>query len=372
MGRPASFALLLGVWLVPAAVSSVETYAMMQLAGRGIPFWRAMAAQTPQWLMYGVLSPLILHMAERLPLHRAPRLAKLIAHGTVALALGIPYALAATASYRAVMPPSPSNMGFTGMALSWYLSALPIMLLTYFAVAGAGTAVHWFVRHRDAELRSAKLETQLTDARLAALRSQLHPHFLFNSLNAITVLIRDRDHDTAERMLELLSELLRSTLRATTEHRIPVADEVAFIRRYLAIEEIRFSDRLRVNYDIDPAVDQALVPALVLQPLVENAIRHGISRSRTASRIAVAARTQNNRLILEVVDDGPGPAATSMQTQERSRGKSGVGLANTRDRLAVLYGDASCELRPGVNGGTIARIEIPLELAAHAEQLVKV
>jgi len=364
----AATALILGVWLVPGSLASLETYAMAQLAGRDISFWQPVAAQSPPWLLYGILSPIVLHAAARLPLHVAPRLPKLLVHIGMALVMGIPYALAAATSYRTFMPLSRTSMEFLPMALSWYLSAMPVMLLTYFAVIGAGSAVHWFVRHRDAELKTARLEAQLADARLGALRMQLHPHFLFNSLNAVTVLIRDKDHASAERMLELLGDVLRSTLRAGGEHRVPLTEEIDFIRRYLQIEEIRFSDRLRIRYDIEPGLEGVLVPALVLQPLIENAIRHGISRSSTAGRIEITARREAGRLILEVGDDGPGPNTVSQPLHagehaatKPEREPGGVGLANTRSRLAVLYRNASCELLARPSGGTVARIEIPLE-----------
>lgn len=372
IGRYTAIGLLLGVWLVPGSLASLETYAMAQLTGRDIAFWRPLAAQGLPWLVYGSLSPLILHAAARLPLHRSPRLPKLLVHIGFALGFGIPYAAAATVSYRAFMPLI-RPVGFLEMLLPWYLSALPVMLLTYFAVIGAANAVHWFVRHRESELKSARLETQLSEARLGALRMQLHPHFLFNSLNAVTVLVRDKDHVTAERMLELLGDVLRATLRAGGEHRVPLDTELALIRSYLAIEEIRFSDRLRIHYRIDGKVNQALVPALVLQPLVENAIRHGISRSSSAGRIEVVARKQDDRLILEVIDDGPGPnvdcqrlAGGEREVIAPGRQQSGVGLANTRDRLRMLYHDASCELSAPVSGGTIARIDIPLEWSPRA------
>lgn len=349
-------ALLLGIFLVPGTLASLETYVMAQLSGRELSFWRALAAQVPAWLVYAALTPLILRASVRFPLHVTPRLPKALAHIGFALAAGIAYALVAAASYLTVIPLPAAAPAFSELAVAWYLSALPLMMLTYFAVVGSGLAVHWFVRNRQAELRSARLEAQLSDTRLGALRMQLHPHFLFNSLNAVTVLVRDRDYESAERVLELLGDVLRTTLRSGGEHRIPLQEEIAFIRRYLAIEEVRFSDRLRVNVDVETGLEAALVPTLVLQPLVENAIRHGISRSRSAGRIHIVARRSGERLILEVVDDGPGPASCSPMSAP-----SGVGLANTRSRLAVLYGRASCELLTGTRGGTIARIDIPFE-----------
>ena len=357
LGPAGAAALLLGVWLVPGTLASLETYAMAQLGGRELPFWRALAAQTPGWLTYSALTPLILHASMRLPLHAAPRLPKLIAHAAFALIGGIAYALVAAAAYLLFMPVQPMRPTFPELAFAWYLSALPLMILTYFAILGAGWAVLWFTRNRQAELRSARLEQQLSEARLGALRMQLHPHFLFNSLNAVTVLVRDGRNETAERVLELLGDVLRATLRGGGEHKVPLHQELDLARHYLGIEEVRFSDRLRVNFDVETGLEDALVPTLVLQPLIENAIRHGISRSSDAGHIDIRVFNRDDRLILEVTDDGPGPRAPIAPAAP----SGGVGLANTRSRLAVLYDNATCELLDGPGRGATARVEIPLE-----------
>ena len=162
---------------------------------------------------------------------------------------------------------------------------------------------------------------------------------------------------TPPSVLELLGDVLRATLRGGGEHKVPLHRELDLARHYLGIEEVRFSDRLRVHFDVESGLENALVPALVLQPLIENAIRHGISRSSDAGRIDIRAFSRDDRLILEVTDDGPGPRAQLTPATP----SGGVGLANTRSRLAVLYDNASCELLGGPGRGATARVDIPLE-----------
>jgi len=182
---------------------------------------------------------------------------------------------------------------------------------------------------------------------------QLNPHFLFNSLNAITVLVRDNNTAAASRMLELLSDVLRQVLQTGEGHETSLSHEVEFLERYLAIEQVRFSDRLRPRIEIDPTIARAAVPRFVLQPLVENALRHGIARRADAGLITVSGRREGGQLVLTVRDDGPGlPAAFEAG--------AGVGLSNTRARLAALYGSgATLEVVNAEGGGAIASVRLP-------------
>ncbi len=202
-------------------------------------------------------------------------------------------------------------------------------------------------------MQAARLAAQLSEARLGALRMQLNPHFLFNSLNAITVLVRDQNTAAASRMLELLSDVLREVLRAEPGHETTLAKELEFIERYLAIEQVRFSDRLRPSVEVDPAIAVAAVPRFILQPLVENALRHGIARRSGAGSLQVTARREGVVLVLTVRDDGPGLLPDIPVS-------SGVGLANTRARLAALYGEqANLEIRNEQSGGVAAIVRLP-------------
>jgi sensor histidine kinase YesM len=237
-----------------------------------------------------------------------------------------------------------------------------VELLTYFAVVGAYNAYDYGRRYREREgqaarlaLRTSRLEASLSRAKLDSLRMQLNPHFLFNTLNAISVLAMKGERDGVVRMLMLLSDLLRLSLE-NRQHVLSLRDELAILDRYLEIENVRFRDRLTVERDIDPAVLDAEVPSLLLQPLVENAIRHGISRRAGPGVVRVEAGAVDGEwLELRVLDTGPGieAAATSDGT--------GVGLANTRARLEQLYGSRQqLTLADRPEGGACATVRLPL------------
>jgi LytS/YehU family sensor histidine kinase len=241
---------------------------------------------------------------------------------------------------------------YGGGVLNWFLTSLPFGVAVYFAVLGVEHAVTYFVEARERETHAARLEAQLADARLGALRMQMQPHFLFNSLNAITVIVRDRDTATATRMLEQLGEMLRRVMRADRPQEVTLADELSFVRQYLGIEQVRYSDRLRPEFAVDPDVEGAAVPEFLLQPLVENAIRHGLAKRVTATLVRVEARREGEELVLAVIDDGPGLGPGDV--------KEGVGLGNTRARVATLYGPrATLDLAAGPGGGTRVTVRIP-------------
>jgi two-component system LytT family sensor kinase len=236
---------------------------------------------------------------------------------------------------------------------------MPLMIYTM--VIFALYAVSFYRRWRAGQLltgelrvANAQLETRLVRASLDALKMQLHPHFLFNTLNSITSLIRTNRTREAEDVIAGLGELLRRAL----EHRQDAMDtldhELEFLRRYFEIESIRFQDRLRVEYDIAPECLPALVPCLMLQPLAENAMKHGISRDPSARLLRISARREHGRLVLSVYNDGP------QLPRDELLGTSGIGVQNTRTRLHMLYGDeARFELRDHAPRGVLARLTLP-------------
>jgi len=220
----------------------------------------------------------------------------------------------------------------------------------YFTVLGCVYAFSYYQEVRERETREARLAAQLSEAKLGALRMQLHPHFLFNSLNAITVLVRDQKTREASDMLELLSRLLRQVLQREHGELIPLRQELQFIEEYLGIEQVRFSDRLSVRWEVDEVVRDALVPSFVLQPLVENAVRHGIGKRAENGLIEVMAHREGPAVILTIRDNGPGYLRGSPE---------GVGLTNTRARLEALYGtDAELKIESD-SEGTVAIIRLP-------------
>lgn len=227
---------------------------------------------------------------------------------------------------------------------------------------GVAHAVHFGERARERDAQATRLQAQLADARLAALSSQLNPHFLFNALNSIAELVH-RDADAADRMIVGLAALLRSSLETSGSNEVPLQEELRLLGHYLDIEKIRLGERLRVDWAVAPEVLGALVPPLVLQPLVENAIRHGISRRFSPGRIAVHACRDGGRLLLEVQDDG------GQDAHGDGSGGTGIGLATTRARLQCLYGDEQAltlETAALPARGTVVRLSIPLRRASEA------
>jgi len=307
--------------------------------------------QGGDWLVYALLTPAVFWFARRAPLTAGSIARRVPLHLAASILLCAGWALGGTLLSLALFGQTP----YGGGTLSWFLSSLPFGVAVYFAVLGVEHAVTYFVEAREREMQAARLEAQLADARLGALRMQMQPHFLFNSLNAITVIVRDRDTATATRMLEQLGEMLRRVMRADRPQEVTLADELSFVRQYLGIEQVRYSDRLRPEFAVAPDVEGAAVPEFLLQPLVENALRHGLAKRVTATLVRVEARRVDQELVLAVIDDGPGlgPGGTAEV-------KEGVGLGNTRARLATLYGPrARLDLAENPGGGTHVTVRIP-------------
>jgi LytS/YehU family sensor histidine kinase len=234
-------------------------------------------------------------------------------------------------------------------------------VLNYWIVLGVQWGVLYYRRYQERsrealkfELRASELQSQLMSARLHALKMQLQPHFLFNTLNAITVLVRQQKGKDAEQMLGHLSDLLRGVLEDVDAQEVSLRRELEYLQLYLAIEQVRFPDRLRVEVSVDPETQESSVPQLILQPIVENAIRHGIGRSSSAGRILISASKVDGTVELRVQDDGPGLRPSDSSEEE------GIGLANTRARLQQLYGqNARLEIENCDRGGVIVTMNIP-------------
>lgn len=266
-------------------------------------------------------------------------------------------------------PPPEDSRRLSPRPPTWkeFVRSTILDLLAYGAVTGLAHSVNFHRRLRERERRALVLESSLATARLNTLKAQLQPHFLFNSLNAIIALLR-RDPKLAESTLVTLSELLRLALSQSERHEGSLHEELEFVRRYLEIQQTRFGDKLRVEQDIEPQALDCLVPTLVLQPLVENAIRHGIEPAENAGMVRVSASRHHEMLVLTVEDDGVGFAsgsggsggpASATEAVPAQTG-TGIGLANLRERLRALYGARQkLELKPRPTGGVIVRVEIP-------------
>lgn len=343
---------------MPAILSALDGYVQSRLAGsRRVP-WANIIFSSSEWLFLAALTPIVIVLARRVPLRRDRIGRVIVIHAIGALLLCVGWASLGIL-FGWLLDTYPWQRHFGRDYLSWIMTSVPWSVVMYFSFLGCAYAFTYFAEAREREAQQARLSAQLAEARLGALRMQLNPHFLFNSLNALAVLVRDQKTQDASRMLELLGAVLRQVLQGQKRHDVPLSDELRFIEQYLAIEQVRFSDRLRLVWSIDPSVRDALVPEFILQPLVENAVRHGIAKRSEAGTIELSASAVGDRLVLTVRDDGPG--------YREEQTEAGVGLANVRARLETLFGlDGRLELRRAETGGTIARVEMPLRRSSDA------
>jgi LytS/YehU family sensor histidine kinase len=315
------------------------------------------APELVYWYIWAAYTPLVIGLAKRFPL-TGPRFASHIAIHTITSLMMAPlgsvteYFLSRVLLQSVFRITDPDALRLLPTFTVSILSMTFTGVLTYWLVVGLYQSIHFYQAAMERQTRAAQLEMQLSHAELENLKSQLHPHFLFNSLNTIAILMQE-NVDAASHLLVCLGDLLRMALERR-ENEITLQSELEFVGKYLEIEQTRFHDRLKVHTDVPTDLLGIYVPSLALQPLVENAIKHGISVDSAAGRLEIAAQRNNGRVSLRVRDDGPGPAPGS-------RLRFGVGLNNVQSRLKQLYGDeSSLELTRGDGRGCEAVITIPL------------
>ena len=321
----------------------------------------ALVYQMSRWYAWGLLTPLLLGLAQRYRLERRWRRNVLVHLAASLLVAPLQVVLALVLRFGAFL-----LLGTVTLEqVAGFLPNAPVLILTgsfdsfitYWIILGLYYTVDYYRKHRERQLHASQLETQLAQAQLKALKMQLHPHFLFNTLHGISALIPE-DSEAAERMIARLSDLLRLTLENEGTQEVSLKQELDFLEHYLEIERTRFQDRLSVEIDVDPAVLDARVPNLILQPLVENAIRHGVAPRPEAGSVWIHAARDNGMLHLQVRDDGPG------LTNGQNALREGVGLANTRQRLTQLYGtDHRFEYVNAPGGGLAVSLELPFRVA---------
>lgn len=304
------------------------------------------------WYPWLLLGPGVGWLARRFPFEPGRWRTSVLVHAPASLAFGVLHGVLRWAVGPLVdSTPIPIDRIIVGQLL--------LTVLSYFVIASAFQALMNYGRFRERELRASQLETRLAQAQLEKLRMQLHPHFLFNTLHAISTLVH-RDPEAADEMVSQLSDLLRMTLENIDKQEVLLREELDFLQRYLDIQQTRFENRLHVTLDIDPDTLDARVPNQLLQPLVENAIRHGLDGRPAGGSIAIASRLAGDALQVTVRDDGEGV---------RDPGRpEGIGLGNTRARLTQLYGArASLELANHRDGGAIVTVVVPQAADAAGE-----
>jgi two-component system LytT family sensor kinase len=364
---------LLGIfafWTFLAVLSAVN--GLLDPRGRGLQLLAPAAPVTRAFIesyLWAALTPVLFWLTSRFTLERGNRVGRVLLFAGVGIVVAmLVEALLAYLRFELLLIPPRRRLPvfdplFGVTRLLWLDD-----LMVYVAVVAAGFARDYFRRYQarreeatHLRAQAAELHAQLAEARLAALRTQLNPHFLFNTLHAISTLV-ERDPRGVRRMIARLSELLRSSLEEGDEQEVPLERELAFLDRYLEIMQVRFQGRLAVTTQVDPNVIDALVPTLILQPLVENAVKHGLSKVAGTGTIEIRGyRDADDRVVLSVRDNGPG-----LDGRAGAPGEKGVGLANTRARLEQLYGpEQSLTLRPAADGvGLVAEVTLPYHTRA--------
>ncbi len=337
-------------WTLIGLAFAGQLYLSKAKVGEPVPWSFAVSRALSDWYVFALLSIPALGLARRFSLGDKQWSLNLITHLAASALFSIGWM-----ALRALV-----EVGLTrgGAAAVTFLAAFNRALVTtffynlliYWVIISVGYAFDYYRKFNERELRAAELEKRLTEARLQALQMQLNPHFLFNTLHAISSLMHI-DVEAADRMLARLSDLLRHALESTDTQEVPLREELDFLARYAEIEQTRFGDRLKIEMKIAPDTLDALVPNLVLQPLLENAVRHGIEPHARAGRIEISARREGNSLRLEVRDNGGGLEGKVVE---------GIGLANTRARLKQLYGARqSFVLANGADSGVVVSVILP-------------
>ena len=348
-------------WILPAIFAAINRIVQAHLQGWEPATVRDVLFEGGDWFLYALLTPGVFALSKRWPVVRPHLLRRALIHLLFSILFCVAWATCGQILRLVLMLIFARDLlagdqfwqKFAVEWLSWIFITLPFGVAVYLCVVGVEHAIRYFVEAREREVQVARLSEQLAGARFAALQAQVNPHFLFNTLNTIAVLVRDDDRQGAVQIVEHLSELLRRTLSRHQANQVSLGEELEFVRQYVAIEQARFSDRLRPEFRIDDSLLAAMVPSFALQHLVENAIRHGIAREPNAGSLIVAAQRIGDELEITVTDDGAGidPDAPI---------PVGHGIDNTRQRLRALYGDAaSLEIVRRPEGGTIARLRVP-------------
>jgi len=348
------------------ASSAVQSAALMRLTGEAFQpgdFVHLAVLNLVYWYVPALLAPLIMSVAARYQLGRVRWWTQLAVHGAGAIAYSVThtatmFAMRAFLAWALSSPPMPGQRPFWLRVSSEYIQQFDWQLMTYLFLVGLAHALEYRRESERRALESSQLETRLMEAQLQSLQRQLHPHFLFNTLNTIAALMRT-NVNAADAMIDQLGDLLRMTLHTTHQQEVPLKQELESLRKYLEIEQTRFGSRLQVQMLIDPDTLDAAVPNLLLQPLVENAVRHGVAPHSRPGWVAVESSRDRDGLTIQVRDSGYGVAPERLLALN-----SGVGLSNTRARLEHLYPSAHTFTFANVRDGFCVTVMIPFRRTA--------
>ena len=346
-------------WTLLGMAFAAQLFLSRSGIGSPVSWEFAVGRALADWYVYGLLSLPSIWLAKRFHIERAHWQRTVLVHLAASAIFSVLWMVLRSLIEGWLSRGEPGSLSFAAAFSHALFATFFFNLLIYWAVISVAHTLAYYRKYAERELRTAELESSLTQARLQALQMQLNPHFLFNTLNSISSLMH-QDVEAADRMIARLSELLRYALESTNSQEVPLREELHFLDRYLEIQQRRFGDRLTVKRNIQPDTLAGLVPTLVLQPLVENSIRHGIAPRARPGRILLRARRSGDTLHLEVSDDGVG-------LQGKAAIDEGVGLSNTRARLQQLYGEAHrFEFSESAEGGLAVSLTIPWREATKA------
>jgi two-component sensor histidine kinase len=342
-------------WLGFGLVDAMQTVLIMHAEGMHHAWLKLFFVTTISWLPWAVATPLVMELGRRFPPSRLRPITGWLAHIAACTAIGLTFsAWHATLHwfsnpYANPGPPTPFlhiwSYRFYNFILSSMVLYAAILAITYVLDSRARLAYQ--------QTETARLDEQLLKAQLDALRRQIEPHFLFNTLNSVAALVRENKNDAAVTMLAELSDFLRRVLAESSRHQVPLSEEMDFAQKYLDIQKVRFVDRLQLSVNVPAELLRAQVPTLILQPIVENAIKHGIAKRAQGGQIRIAASRSNGFLTLSVYNDGPSLADAS---------KPGIGISNMRTRLESLYGQAFClDMKNQHPGGVEVSVSVPFK-----------
>ena len=355
--RSAGWGIILSVWTLFGLFLASQLFIAHYRHDLHVTWYKIISLELGYAYVWAALTPLILWLARCFPVERKHWARNFLVHIFASFLIGIATRILHDIFYWLLLADTNRPFSMTGLLLNVYL-IIDYGMMIYWLILVISYAFNYYKRYREGESKSARLEAQLARAELQALKMQLHPHFLFNTLHSISALLY-KNVSAADTMIARLGDFLRITLENSGSQEISLQQELEFLKCYLEIERMRFQDRLTICLDIDPRTLSVRVPNLILQPIVENAIRHGIAPRSRPGRIEIHSKQIDGFLQVQVSDNGPGLPANG---NSRSLFKKGLGLANTQARLQQLYGPAHrLDFDNAPAGGLIVTLEIPVK-----------
>jgi signal transduction histidine kinase len=353
-------AMIVALWAVIGFFLTLEVYFNVRVSRPDVEFWDVALGQYQRALLWAVLAPLVVQLKGVVPLSRGRWAGGVAFHLAASFAVMAGYYLVRS-GYMYLHSGARGSAGFWAEAAGGFYGRNLIDMAFYWAVIGVVYALEMKEKYQRENLKAAQLESRLIETELKALKHQLNPHFLFNTLNTISVLVREQKNEQAVSLIARLSTLLRLSLDNTRVQTVTLKQELEFLGSYLEIQKARFGERLKYTAEAEPDALRGVIPNLILQPIVENAIMHGIAKKIEPGHVRIEARVKEGKLEIAVSDDGPGIDA------EKGRVREGIGLTNTRERLERHFGkNHQMVLKSEKGRGVTVGLVLPYQAAAEA------